>query len=128
MSVPDLHVHIYIQIFSPKNNWFSPIKNTFQNVFDFCLPLFYATLQCGPWNIFKIFWINFLSIKTLKKKLASKVVHNRPYYFISQSSPADHSPQPRINFSYIMKSQTRHLFSYLWGRKTNFLPFDFTAH
>ena len=29
------------QIFSPKKTGFSPIKNTFQNFFDFCLPLFY---------------------------------------------------------------------------------------
>ena len=41
------------QIFSPDKNWFSPMKNTFQNFFDFCLPLFYATFQCGPYNILK---------------------------------------------------------------------------
>ena len=39
---------IYTQIFSPKKTGFSPIKNTFQIFFDFCLPLFYATFQCGP--------------------------------------------------------------------------------
>jgi hypothetical protein len=39
---------IYTQIFSPKKTGFSPIKNTFQKNFDFCLPLFYATFQCGP--------------------------------------------------------------------------------
>ena len=33
------------------------------------------------------------------KKPPSKVAHNRPRPFISQSSP-DHSPQPRIDFSY----------------------------
>ena len=37
---------IYTQIFSPKNG-FSPIKNTFQFFFYFCLPLFYATFQWG---------------------------------------------------------------------------------
>ena len=42
MSGPDT------QIFSPKKTGFSPIKNTFQNFFDFYLPLFYATFQCGP--------------------------------------------------------------------------------
>ena len=42
MSGPDT------QIFSPKKTGFSPIKNTFQNFFDFCLPLFYATFQWGP--------------------------------------------------------------------------------
>ena len=39
---------IYTQIFSPKKTGFSPIKNTFKIVFDFCLSLFYATFQCGP--------------------------------------------------------------------------------
>ena len=38
---------IYTQIFSPKKTGFSSIRN-FQNFFDFCLPLFYATFQCGP--------------------------------------------------------------------------------
>jgi hypothetical protein len=33
------------------------------------------------------------------KKWATKVAHNRPDPFISQSSP-DHSPLPRIDFSY----------------------------
>jgi hypothetical protein len=41
-------LYFYIEIFSPKKTWFSPIKNTFQNFFDICLPLFYATFQCGP--------------------------------------------------------------------------------
>ena len=44
MSGSDLHV-IYTQIFSPKKTGFSTIKNAFQNFFDFCLPLFYATFQ-----------------------------------------------------------------------------------
>ena len=43
----------YTQIFSPKKTGFSPIKSTSQTFFDFCLPLFYATFQCGPYNIFK---------------------------------------------------------------------------
>ena len=33
------------------------------------------------------------------KKRASKVAHNRPNPFFSQSSP-DHNPQPKIDFSY----------------------------
>ena len=48
MSGPDLHVFTHTQIFSPKKNWFSHMKNTFQIFFDFCLHLFYATFQCGP--------------------------------------------------------------------------------
>ena len=39
---------IYTQIFSPKKTGFPPMKNTFQIFFDFCLPLFYLTFQCGP--------------------------------------------------------------------------------
>ena len=35
-------------------NWFFPRKKYFLNFFDFCLLLFYATFQCGPYNIFKI--------------------------------------------------------------------------
>ena len=43
----------YTQIFSPKKTGFSPVKNTSQRFFDICLPLFYATFQCGRYNIFK---------------------------------------------------------------------------
>ena len=38
----------YTQIFSPKKTGFSPLKNTSQKFFDFCLSLFYATFQWGP--------------------------------------------------------------------------------
>ena len=41
---------------------------------------------------------NFFDPKSMKKP-PSKVAHNRPKPFFSQSSPA-HSPQPRIYFSY----------------------------
>ena len=39
---------IYTKIFSPKKTGFSLKKSSFQNFFNFCLPLFYATFQCGP--------------------------------------------------------------------------------
>ena len=45
----------------------------------------------------KFFALLLMLMKT--KKSASKVAHNRPKPFISQSSPA-HRPQPRIDFSY----------------------------
>ena len=48
-----------------------------------------------------------------KKILIPKVDHNGLDLFISQSSQ-DHSPQPRIDFSYFLNIGTRHLFSYLW--------------
>ena len=41
----------------------------------------------------------FLFIHENFKKMASKVAHNRPKPFFSQSSPA-HSPHPKIDFSY----------------------------
>ena len=47
MSGPDLHVFT-LKFLALTKTVFSPIKNTFQNFFDFCLPLFYATFQCGP--------------------------------------------------------------------------------
>ena len=44
------------------------------------------------------------------KKRASKVAHNQPNPFFSQSSP-DHSPQPRIDFLILNNIGTRLLFS-----------------
>jgi hypothetical protein len=89
---------IYTKNFSPKKTGFLPIKNTSQIFFEFCLPLFYATFQCGPWKIFKKklnqFFVN-QNFKNGHQKLL--IIGTNP--FISQSSP-DHSPQPRIDFSY----------------------------
>jgi hypothetical protein len=42
MSGPDLHVFTF-KFLALKKTGFSPIKNTFQKLFDFCLPLFHAT-------------------------------------------------------------------------------------
>ena len=39
MSGPDLHVFT-LKFVALKKPGFSPVKNTFQNLFDFCLPLF----------------------------------------------------------------------------------------
>ena len=47
MSGSDLHVFT-LKFLALNKTGFSPIKNTFQIFFDFCLPLFYATFQCGP--------------------------------------------------------------------------------
>ena len=46
------------------------------------------------------------------KKRASKVAHNRPNPFFSQSSP-DYSPQPRIDFSYHEISRAD-IYSLIW--------------
>ena len=65
-------------------NWFFPRKKYFLNFFDFCLLLFYATFQWGPYNFFKKIPNYFLTHENFKK-WASKVPHNRPKPFFSQS-------------------------------------------
>ena len=45
MSGPNLHV--YTLKYLALKIIFSPMKDTFQNLFDFCLPIFNATFQ-GP--------------------------------------------------------------------------------
>ena len=52
MFGPDLHVFT-LKFLALKETVFFLMKNTFQNFFDFCLLLFYATFKCGPYNIFK---------------------------------------------------------------------------
>ena len=47
MSSPDLHVFT-LKFLVPQKNWFFPHKKYFPKLFDFCLPLFNATFQCGP--------------------------------------------------------------------------------
>ena len=84
--------------FQPAKNWFFPCKKYFPRFFEFCLPLFYVTFQCGPHNVFKKISNNFFTHENLEK-CASKVAHNRPKTFFSQSSPG-HSQQPKIDFSY----------------------------
>ena len=89
---------INTQIFSPKKIGFFPIKNTSQFFLTFAYLYSMQLFSSDPKIFSKIFWINFLSIKTLKngpQKLL--IIGLNP--FISQSSP-EHSPQPRIDFSY----------------------------
>ena len=64
----------YTQIFSPKNTGFHHIKNTSQIFFDFCSPLFYATFQCGTYNIFKKNLDYFFTHEDIKKQ-ASNVAY-----------------------------------------------------
>ena len=54
--------------------------------FTFLYLLFYATLQCGPYNIF-INISNSFFCPQKQKKQASKVTHNRPKPFFLLSSP-----------------------------------------
>ena len=71
----------YTLIFLAYKKWQKHEKNSPQK--RFFLPFFFATCQCGCYNVFKNF---------LPTKLLSKVAHNWPKHFISQSSPA-HSPE-----------------------------------
>ena len=79
MFGPDLHV-----------SDFSPIKEYFPKNFHFCLPLFYATFQCGPYGVFKTIKKKFFDPKKVKKQ-ASKVAHNQPNPFFFTVQPR---PQP----------------------------------
>jgi hypothetical protein len=60
--------------------------------------LFYPTFQCRRYSVFKKMLTFFFDPEKVKKQ-ASKIAHNWPNPFFSQFSP-DHSPQPRIEFSY----------------------------
>jgi hypothetical protein len=85
-----------------KKTGFSKKKNSSQKKNIFFLPFFYATFQCGRYNVFKFFFFFFFDHKKLKKP-PSKVAHNRPKPFLRQSSPG-HSPQPRSSFPFYKKS------------------------
>ena len=86
----------YIEIFSPKKTGFSPVKNTSQNCFYFFLPLFYATFQCGPYNIFNKI-LNLFFIHENIKNGPQKLLIIGPKLF-SQVRPGCPN-QPRIDFS-----------------------------
>jgi hypothetical protein len=85
MSGPDLYVFT-LKFLALKKLVF-PHKKYFPNFFW----LLFTFILCN-------FSTNFLSIKTLKNG-PQKLLIIGPNPFISQSSP-DHSPQPRIDFSY----------------------------
>ena len=72
--------------------------------------------SADPKKFSKKFLINFLSIKTLKNE-PQKLLIIGPDPFISQSSPdQDHSPQPRIDFSYYEISGPDICSLYLWSK------------
>jgi len=64
----------------------------------FFLPLLYATFQCGLYGVFKKNLTFFLTPKK-RKNGPQELLIIGPTPFFPQSSP-DHSPQPRIDFSY----------------------------
>ena len=97
MSGPDLYV-LTVGFLALKKPGFSEEKNSSPKFFFFFLPFFYATFQCGRYNVFKFYFIFIFAHKKLKKP-PSKVAHNRPKPFFPQPSPS-HSQQPKIDFSY----------------------------
>ena len=102
----------YSGIFSPKKNWFFWDKIFFQNFFWKILTLFYATFQCGRYNVKKIQKKIFFAHEKLKKP-PKKVAQNRPRPLFPTNQPR---PQPTAQncFSISWNFGTRHLFSYLW--------------
>ena len=76
-----------------KKTGFSPVKNTSQDFFDFLLPLFYATFQCGHYNIFKKILNLFFAHENIRKR-ASKVAHNRSQTFFHRTARL---PKPAQN-------------------------------
>ena len=95
MVVPDLYV--FTLKFHSNFSLYKKDKNMKIRVFQKkkkILPLFYATFQCGRYDIFKKKLKNFDPEKV--KKRASKVAHNRPrpFYFTVQpiSRPTVLSP------------------------------------
>ena len=100
MSGPDLYV-LTVEFLALKKTGFSK-KKIFPKKKKKILPFFYATFQCGRYNVFKFFFFFFFDHKKLKKP-PSKVAHNRPKPFLRQSSPG-HSPQPRSSFPFYKKS------------------------
>ena len=102
----------YSGIFSPKKNWFFWDKIFFQNLFWKILTLFYATFQCGRYNVKNIYFFLIFAHEKLKKP-PKKVAQNRPRPLFPTNQPR---PQPTAQnwFSISRNFGTRHLFSYLW--------------
>ena len=105
MVVPDLYV--FTIKFHSNFSLYKKDKNMKIRIFQknkyFFLPLFYATFQCGRYDIFKKKFKFFFDPEKVKKP-ASKVAHNwsRPFYFTVQPRPTAHSPEL---ISHIMKSR-----------------------
>jgi hypothetical protein len=96
---------------------FSPVKNTSKIFFDFYLPLFYATFQCRPYNIFKKKLNWFLPMKTLKNWPQKLLIIGPNLFFHSPAQPTAHNPQPRIDFLYY-KYVPRHICLLICGVRT----------
>ena len=64
-SVPDLFV-LTVVFLALKKKGFSEKKNSSQKKLNFFFPFFYATFQCGRYNVFNFFFF-FFAHKKLKK-------------------------------------------------------------
>ena len=109
MSVPDLY--IVTVAFLALKKWFFWDNFFFQKFFWKILTLFYATFQCGRYNVKKIQKKIFFAHEKLKKT-PKKVAQNRPRPLFPTNQPR---PQPTAQnwFSISWNFGTRHLFSYL---------------
>jgi hypothetical protein len=97
MSGPNLHVFT-VKFLALKKVIF-PHKIYFPNYFCLLFTFVLCNFSVQTLKYFqKYFQIIFFSIKTLKNR-PKKLLIIGPNPYISQSSP-DHSPQPRIDFSY----------------------------
>ena len=94
MFGPYLHVFT-LKFLALRKTGFSPIKNTSQLFFDFCLPLFYETFQCRLLQYFQKN-LNWFFTHENFKKMASKVAHIGPNFFFTVQ-PTTHRPELIIN-------------------------------
>ena len=69
MSGPDLYV-LTVVFLALKKTGFSEKKNSSQKKLIFFLPFFYATFQCGRYNVFKFFFSAHKNWKKPPKKVA----------------------------------------------------------
>ena len=97
MSVPDLYV-VTVAFLALKKKWFFWENFFFQNFFWKILTLFYATFQCGRYNVKKIKKNFFLPMKNWKNH-PKKLLRIGPDHFFPLTSQG-HSPQPKIDFPY----------------------------
>ena len=78
----------------------------------FYLTSFYATFQCGRYNVKKHIFSNFLPMKKTTQKSCSESAHTQTLFPTVQPR---HQPTAQNWFSILRNFGTRHLFSYLWS-------------
>ena len=101
--VPDLYVFTVESVVYKKKVFFMFSGSIFFKIF------FYATFQCGRYNVKKIILKQSFFAHEKLKKTPKKVAHNRPKPLYSTVQPTAENW-----FSILWNLGTRHLFSYLW--------------